>query len=103
MWLQAKLTGSTEQRGPKYAKVYAQEADRPASAQEAAQNTATDESIPTPPAKTASEGTASSTKAVEKEVIVLRGGFTRWQEKYKDDPKLVENWRASIWGSGYSY
>ncbi|KAI6129797.1 Rhodanese-like domain-containing protein [Pisolithus croceorrhizus] len=31
------------------------------------------------------------------EAHVLRGGFHHFGEKYKDDPKLVENWRDVIW------
>ncbi|KIK26762.1 hypothetical protein PISMIDRAFT_67788, partial [Pisolithus microcarpus 441] len=31
------------------------------------------------------------------EAHVLRGGFRHFGEKYKDDPKLVENWRDVIW------
>lgn len=31
------------------------------------------------------------------EAHVLRGGFHHFGEKYKDDPRLVENWRDIIW------
>jgi Cdc25 family phosphatase len=31
------------------------------------------------------------------EVLILRGGFTVFQEKFKDDPQLVENWSKDIW------
>ncbi|KIM89507.1 hypothetical protein PILCRDRAFT_813443 [Piloderma croceum F 1598] len=31
------------------------------------------------------------------EVFVLRGGFSQFQAKYKDDPALVENWDKNIW------
>ncbi|KAH9948895.1 Rhodanese-like protein [Amylocystis lapponica] len=37
------------------------------------------------------------------EVLVLRGGFQDFQEKYKDDPALVENWRKEVWGSEYHF
>jgi len=36
------------------------------------------------------------------EVFVLRGGFTRFQEKFKDDPQLVENWNKDIWEVAWS-
>jgi len=36
------------------------------------------------------------------EVLVLRGGFTQFQAKYKDDPALVENWDKDIWDSEWS-
>jgi len=31
------------------------------------------------------------------EVLILRGGFTEFQEKFKDDPELVENWSKDVW------
>jgi len=31
------------------------------------------------------------------EVLILRGGFTEFQEKFKDDPKLIEKWNKDIW------
>ncbi|THH15851.1 hypothetical protein EW146_g4691 [Bondarzewia mesenterica] len=31
------------------------------------------------------------------QVFVLRGGFTEFQEKFKDDPLLVENYDATFW------
>ncbi|KAH8916903.1 Rhodanese-like protein [Atractiella rhizophila] len=33
----------------------------------------------------------------EQRVVVLRHGFTGWQAKFKDDPKLVENYDARFW------
>ena len=33
----------------------------------------------------------------EQEVLVLRGGFVEWQEKYKKDPMLVENYDEAYW------
>ncbi|KAG6878512.1 hypothetical protein C0993_005442 [Termitomyces sp. T159_Od127] len=41
-------------------------------------------------------------KDIPHEVVVLRDGFTRFQEKYKDDPDLVENWDKEVWASGWS-
>lgn len=35
------------------------------------------------------------------EVLVLRGGFTEFQTKYKDDSLLVENYDEQIWTNGY--
>jgi rhodanese-related sulfurtransferase len=32
-----------------------------------------------------------------KEVAILRDGFTSFQAKFKDDPKLVENWDKEVW------
>ncbi|ETW81626.1 hypothetical protein HETIRDRAFT_417717 [Heterobasidion irregulare TC 32-1] len=31
------------------------------------------------------------------DVLVLRGGFTEFQEKFRNDPKLVENYDATVW------
>jgi len=36
------------------------------------------------------------------EVLILRGGFTEFQEKFKDDPKLIEKWNKDIWGAEWS-
>jgi len=36
------------------------------------------------------------------EVYVLRGGFTQFQAKYKDDPALVENWDKDVWASEWN-
>ncbi|KAH9179199.1 Rhodanese-like domain-containing protein [Lactarius sanguifluus] len=36
------------------------------------------------------------------EVFVLHGGFTEFQEKFKGDPQLVENWNKDIWGVDWS-
>ncbi|KAF2442930.1 Rhodanese-like protein [Karstenula rhodostoma CBS 690.94] len=34
-------------------------------------------------------------------VMVLRGGFTQWQEKYGPDKTLTEAWQKDIWEFGY--
>ncbi|KAL1592365.1 Cdc25 phosphatase Ibp1 [Paraconiothyrium brasiliense] len=33
-------------------------------------------------------------------VLVLRGGFTQWQEKYGSDKQLTEAWQKDIWEFG---
>ncbi|KAG6916311.1 hypothetical protein DXG01_007360 [Tephrocybe rancida] len=38
-------------------------------------------------------------KDIPHEVAVLREGFTRFQEKFKDDPVLVEKWDKEVWAS----
>ncbi|KAJ4291780.1 Cdc25 phosphatase Ibp1 [Kalmusia sp. IMI 367209] len=37
----------------------------------------------------------------EQKVLVLRGGFTQWQEKYGPDKQLTEGWQKDIWEFGY--
>lgn len=37
----------------------------------------------------------------EQKVMVLRGGFTEWQEKYGPDKQLTEAWKKDIWEFGY--
>ncbi|KAF2113339.1 Cdc25 family phosphatase-like protein Ibp1 [Lophiotrema nucula] len=37
----------------------------------------------------------------KQQVVVLQGGFTKWQEKYGGDAKLTEGWRKDIWEFGY--
>ncbi|KAI0300319.1 Rhodanese-like domain-containing protein [Russula brevipes] len=36
------------------------------------------------------------------EVLILRGGFTEFQAKFKDDPELVEKWSKDIWAADWS-
>ncbi|EAT80056.1 hypothetical protein HBI56_149270 [Parastagonospora nodorum] len=36
----------------------------------------------------------------EQKVLVLKGGFTEWQEKYGADEGLTEGWRKDIWEWG---
>lgn len=31
------------------------------------------------------------------EIYVLRGGFSDFQARYRNDPLLVENWDAEVW------
>ncbi|KAJ3105756.1 hypothetical protein HDU97_007576 [Phlyctochytrium planicorne] len=33
----------------------------------------------------------------DQEVLILRGGFTTWQYKYKDDETLVEDYNPKLW------
>jgi len=35
------------------------------------------------------------------EVLVLRGGFSKFQAKYKDDAALVENWDKDVWATDW--
>jgi rhodanese-related sulfurtransferase len=42
----------------------------------------------------------SKEKKVQK-VVVLDGGFTKWQEKYGEDERLTEGYQKDIWESGY--
>lgn len=37
----------------------------------------------------------------EQKVLVLKGGFTEWQEKYGADKDLTEGWQKDIWEFGY--
>ncbi|KAJ3487470.1 hypothetical protein NLI96_g3511 [Meripilus lineatus] len=36
------------------------------------------------------------------EVFILRGGFTDFQAKFRNDPELVENWDKEVWGSEWA-
>lgn len=36
-----------------------------------------------------------------KNIWVLRGGFTKWQEEFGDDPLLTEGYNAELWKFGY--
>lgn len=37
----------------------------------------------------------------EQRVLVLKGGFTEWQEKYGEDERLTEGYQKDIWEFGY--
>lgn len=48
------------------------------------------------------EGKDEEVKEQKKQrVVVLRGGFTEWQEEYGSDEKLTEGWKKDIWEFGY--
>ncbi|KAI0696283.1 Rhodanese-like domain-containing protein [Cytidiella melzeri] len=36
------------------------------------------------------------------EVMILRGGFSDFQAKFRKDPELVENWDAEVWASQWA-
>lgn len=49
------------------------------------------------------EGVGESAKEGEskkQKVLVLRGGFEKWQETYGSDAKLTEGWEKDIWEYG---
>jgi Cdc25 family phosphatase len=37
----------------------------------------------------------------EQKVVVLDGGFTKWQEKYGEDERLTEGYQKDVWEFGY--
>jgi rhodanese-related sulfurtransferase len=52
--------------------------------------------------KKRSEGEAKGLEQAEKsqKVLVLKGGFGEWQEKYGPDKRLTEAWQKDIWEYG---
>jgi len=36
----------------------------------------------------------------KQKVVVLKGGFTEWQEKYGSDERLTEGWEKDVWEFG---
>lgn len=36
------------------------------------------------------------------QVLILRGGFTDFQAKFKDDPQLVENYDREFWAAEWA-
>lgn len=46
------------------------------------------------------EGESKESEGEEQKVVVLRGGFTQWQEKYGPDKQLTEGWQKDIWQFG---
>lgn len=47
------------------------------------------------------EGDGESGKKKEQKVLVLDGGFVKWQEKYGPDKRLTEAWQKYVWEFGY--
>ncbi|KAI0036535.1 Rhodanese-like domain-containing protein [Vararia minispora EC-137] len=41
-------------------------------------------------------------KHPSQDICILRGGFTDFQAKFRDDPKLIEKWNAEIWAADWS-
>ncbi|ORZ19401.1 Rhodanese-like domain-containing protein [Absidia repens] len=39
--------------------------------------------------------------STQQQVMVIRRGFEGWQEKYKDDKDLMENYDAARWANGF--
>ncbi|KAM0753715.1 Rhodanese-like protein [Meredithblackwellia eburnea MCA 4105] len=89
----------SQARGPKAARIYAQELDRQAlsefyKSQEAISGSGPAFS-PNPFLPRRKEGDGQ-------EVLVLRDGFTGWQSRFRNDPELVEKFDKKIWGD-YSH
>lgn len=38
-------------------------------------------------------------KDVDHEVVIMRGGFSEFQGKFKDDGEIVEDWDKNVWGT----
>lgn len=36
------------------------------------------------------------------QVMVLQGGFSDFQAKFRNDPQLIENWEAEVWASEWA-
>lgn len=47
------------------------------------------------------EGGEKEGKKKEQKVLVLDGGFVKWQEKYGPDKRLTEAWVKDVWEFGY--
>ncbi len=48
-------------------------------------------------AKTYQDGLSSKNIKTSQKVQVLKGGITEWQENYKNDKTLIENYDAKYW------
>jgi rhodanese-related sulfurtransferase len=44
--------------------------------------------------------TGEKKKKKKQKVVVLKGGFTEWQEKYGSDKELTEKWDKELWEFG---
>lgn len=47
------------------------------------------------------EGGKKEGEKKAQKVVVLDGGFTKWQEKFGEDKRLTEGYRKDIWEFGY--
>ncbi|KIY46691.1 Rhodanese-like protein [Fistulina hepatica ATCC 64428] len=43
--------------------------------------------------------TRESSTSTPQDIAILRDGFSGFQQKFKDDPLLVEGWEKDIWAS----
>jgi len=43
------------------------------------------------------DGLLTPEQVSQQEILILHGGFAEFQHHFKDDPELVENYRASAW------
>jgi rhodanese-related sulfurtransferase len=46
------------------------------------------------------DGKDAGKEGKKQQVVVLRGGFTEWQEKFGRDERLTEGWKKDIWEDG---
>ena len=77
----------SQQRGPKAARMYADAAARAPSAHAAPASAGPN--VVVPPEKSSAEN-ASAGSAESQRVMILRGGFSRFQELYRVRPVIVE-------------
>ncbi|KAF2489461.1 Rhodanese-like protein [Lophium mytilinum] len=47
------------------------------------------------------EREAKEEEGVKQQVVVLEGGFVKWQEKFGEDKRLTEAYAPDIWAYGY--
>lgn len=85
----------SQQRGPSAALRYLREKERLAPAGER-------EGVEKEGGEEKEDGEAEGkAKGKGQKVLVLRGGFTQWQEKYGPDRALTEAWQKDLWEFGY--
>ncbi|KAL5417943.1 hypothetical protein PMIN04_007517 [Paraphaeosphaeria minitans] len=89
----------SQQRGPSAALRYMRERER----LETGSKTVTKEGdvVKEGEEKEVSHGQEEKGKEKQQKVLVLRGGFTQWQDKYGPDRRLTEAWQKDIWEFGY--
>ncbi|USP77411.1 hypothetical protein yc1106_04685 [Curvularia clavata] len=85
----------SQQRGPSAALRYLREKERLQGTKVVSEGEVKEEGEGVEKAK---EGEGEGKR--EQKVLVLRGGFTEWQEKYGEDEELTEGYRKDIWEFG---
>lgn len=48
-----------------------------------------------------SEDSNGKVESPGQKVLVLEGGFVKWQEKYSEDKRLTDAYEKDIWEFGY--
>jgi rhodanese-related sulfurtransferase len=90
----------SQQRGPSAALRYIREKERVQGASSVVESKGEVKEEGEGVEKKKEEGEGEEGKAKRQKVLVLKGGFTEWQEKYGEDEELTEGYKKDVWEFG---